>query len=314
MAVRWWIIPMLLLVPGSSGAWEVLSLPFSLYNFYECGFKVDIEALDCDLARNVFGQHLAQELLFKSVKEFIESDNPSKPLVLSLHGWSGTGKTFVSSLLVKHLFKEGSQSRFVHFFSPVLHFPRVQNLEQYKVDLKGWIQGNLTACGRSLFVFEEMDKMHPGLIDAIVPFLGTSWVVYGSNYRKAIFLFISNAGGDDINEVALDFWRQRKDREDIRLHHLESAISKAVFSNPKHGFWQSQIINQHLIDVIVPFLPLRPSHVRQCVRTEMVQQGLEPEEVLVNNITDSFVYFPEDEKVFSSTGCKTVASRINYFV
>ncbi|XP_018105050.1 torsin-2A-like isoform X2 [Xenopus laevis] len=286
MAERWWLVVMLLLVPGSSSAWELLSsLPLSLYNLYECGFRADIDAVDCALARNVFGQHLAQELLFKSVKEFIENDNPSKPLVLSLHGWSGTGKTFVSSLLVKHLFKEGSQSRFVHFFSPVLHFPRVQNLEQYKADLKEWIQGNLTACCRSLFVFEEMDKMHSGLIDAIVPFLGTSWVVYGSNYRKAIFLFISNGGGDDINEVALDFWRQRKDREDIRLHHLESAISKAVFSNPKHGFWQSQIISQHLIDVIVPFLPLRPSHVRQCVRTEMVQQG-----------------------------CKTVASRINYFV
>lgn len=32
--------------------------------------------------------------------------------------------------------------------------------------------------------------MHPGLIDVIIPFLGPSWVVYGNNYRKAIFVFI----------------------------------------------------------------------------------------------------------------------------
>lgn len=57
-------------------------------------------------------------------------------------------------------------------------------------DLKSWVQGNLTACGRSLFLFDEMDKMPPGLMEVLRPFLGSSWVVYGTNYRKAIFIFI----------------------------------------------------------------------------------------------------------------------------
>lgn len=57
-------------------------------------------------------------------------------------------------------------------------------------DLKSWVQGNLTACSRSLFLFDEMDKMAPGLIEVLRPFLGSSWVVYGTNYRKAIFIFI----------------------------------------------------------------------------------------------------------------------------
>ena len=48
----------------------------------------------------------------------------------------------------------------------------------------------MTKCGRSAFLFDEMDKMHPGLIDVIIPFLGPSWVVFGTNYRKAIFIFI----------------------------------------------------------------------------------------------------------------------------
>lgn len=57
-------------------------------------------------------------------------------------------------------------------------------------DLKSWVQGNLTACSRSLFLFDEMDKLAPGLIEVLRPFLGSSWVVYGTNYRKAIFIFI----------------------------------------------------------------------------------------------------------------------------
>lgn len=57
-------------------------------------------------------------------------------------------------------------------------------------ELKSWVQGNLTACGRSLFLFDEVDKLPPGLMEVLQPFLGPSWVVYGTNYRKAIFIFI----------------------------------------------------------------------------------------------------------------------------
>ncbi|XP_063792702.1 prosalusin [Pseudophryne corroboree] len=299
---------------GSGYCWELSALPCSFYSFCECGFHIDSKALDCDLTSNVFGQHLAKELVVKALKQFVESDNPRKPLVLSFHGWSGTGKTFVSSLLVKHLYKEGNRSPYVHQFSPILHFPHAQYVDQYKENLKLWIQGNITACSRSIFLFEEMDKMHPGLIDVIVPFLGSSWVVFGSNYKKAIFIFISNSGGEAINQVALNFWRERKDREEIQLSDVESAICNTVISNSQHGFWQSEIIKQNLVDVFVPFLPLRPNHVRQCVRSEMEQVGLAADEDTVRSVTDSLVYFPEDEKVFSWTGCKTVPSRINYYL
>ncbi|XP_075041191.1 prosalusin [Mixophyes fleayi] len=299
---------------GTGCCWELSSFHCNFYNFCDCGFQIDPKALDCDLASNVFGQHLARELVVKAVKEFSETDHPTKPLVLSFHGWSGTGKTFVSSLLVKHLYKDGNRSPYVHQFSPILHFPHSQYVNQYKEDLKQWIQGNLTACSRSVFLFEEMDKMQPGLIDVIVPFLGSSWVVFGSNYKKAIFIFISNSGGEAINQVALDFWRKRMDREEIQLSDVESAISHTVISNSQHGFCQSQIIKQNLIDVFVPFLPLRPNHVRQCVRRELEEQGLAAEEDIVRSVTDSLVYFPEDEKVFSLTGCKTVPSRMNFYL
>ncbi|XP_069465234.1 prosalusin isoform X2 [Ambystoma mexicanum] len=158
-----------------------------------------------------------------------------------------------------------------------------------------------------------MDKMPPGLIDVIAPFLGPSWVVYGTNYRKAIFLFISNAGGEQINRVALDFWDAHKDREEIELKDLEAAISKAVLNNPRCGFWKSQIFHEKLVDVIVPFLPLRPSHVRQCARSELALQGCRQEEV-IESVLASISFFPEEDRVFSSTGCKTVASRINFFL
>lgn len=69
------------------------------------------------------------------------------------------------------------------------HLPQIPASPLQK-DLKSWVQGNLTACSRSLFLFDEMDKLAPGLMEVLRPFLGSSWVVFGTNYRKAIFIFI----------------------------------------------------------------------------------------------------------------------------
>lgn len=89
--------------------------------------------LECDLAQHLAGQHLAKALVVKSLKAFVQDPAPSKPLVLSLHGWTGTGKSYVSSLLAQYLFRGGLRSPHVHHFSPIIHFPHPSHIEQYKV-------------------------------------------------------------------------------------------------------------------------------------------------------------------------------------
>ena len=68
----------------------------------------------------------------KAVNGFMNNDNPQKPLVLSLHGNTGTGKTLASQLIVKNIYK-GMDSRFVHYFNSVVHFPHFDQVETYKV-------------------------------------------------------------------------------------------------------------------------------------------------------------------------------------
>lgn len=69
----------------------------------------------------------------KGLREFLENSNPVKPLVMSFHGSTGTGKTYVSSMLIRYLFQRGLQSSYVHHFSPIVHFPHAEQIEQYKV-------------------------------------------------------------------------------------------------------------------------------------------------------------------------------------
>lgn len=61
------------------------------------------------------------------------NENPKKPLVLSLHGWTGTGKNFVSHLIAKNIYQRGMTSGFVHLFTATAHFPHEVDLELYKV-------------------------------------------------------------------------------------------------------------------------------------------------------------------------------------
>lgn len=43
--------------------------------------------------------------------------------------------------------------------------------------------------------------------------------------------FGSNAGAERITDVALDFWRSGKQREEIKLRDMEHALAVSVFNN-----------------------------------------------------------------------------------
>uniref|UniRef100_A0A8C7WTX8 Torsin family 1 n=1 Tax=Oryzias sinensis TaxID=183150 RepID=A0A8C7WTX8_9TELE len=190
-------------------------------------------SLKMDLENKLFGQHLASRIILKAVSEFMSNDNPKKPLVLSLHGPSGTGKNFVSQLIAENIYKEGMSSKFVHVFTSTLHFQNPRLLFLYKYQLQQWIKDSVSNCERSMFIFDEMDKMDPGLIDSIQPYLEYYDKVVGVSYRKSIFIFLSNAGGEIIVQTALDFWRARRDRKEIDLKDLKTSVSLSIFNNHK---------------------------------------------------------------------------------
>ncbi|KAJ8286890.1 hypothetical protein GJAV_G00044560 [Gymnothorax javanicus] len=269
--------------------------------------------LESDLKKKLFGQHVASRVVMKAVTGFMNNKNPKKPLVLSLHGWTGTGKNFVSQLIAENIYHEGMTSNYVHQFVATKHFPHLSEVDSYKTQLQQWIKGNVTKCPRSMFIFDEMDKMHAGLIDCIKPYLDYYEHLEGVSYRQAIFIFLSNAGGENITRVVLNFWREGRDREEIQLKDLETALSLEVFNNKKSGFWHTSLIDKNLVDFFVPFLPLEYNHVRMCVLAEMEARDSIPDEDIASTVANDMTYFPKEEKVFSVKGCKTIGGKLDYY-
>ncbi|KAM4532695.1 torsin family 1 isoform 1-T1 [Fundulus diaphanus] len=285
--------------------------------FHECcqpeWISFNRTRLKTDLDSKLFGQHIASRIILKAVTGFMSNDNPKKPLVLSLHGWTGTGKNFVSKLIADSIYAEGMHSSFVHVFTSTLHFPHAEQITTYKSQLQQWVRGNVSNCERSMFIFDEMDKMHPGLIDSIKPYLDYYDKLDGVSYRKSIFIFLSNAGGDGIIQTALEFWNAGRNREEIELKDLETALSLSVFNNNNSGFFRTSLIDKSLVDFFVPFLPLEYRHVVQCAMAEMKARNMKPNHDVADNVARDLVYFPKSERVFSVKGCKSIESKLDFY-
>nr|XP_024215209.1 torsin-1A-like [Halyomorpha halys] len=208
-----------------------LSLELTYFNSLEKFFglercnsnwiKKDIEGLSSDLKSKVFGQPLIGKALLSSLKFFLENDNPSKPFVMSFHGSPGTGKTMVSQLIAANMYFKGTKSKFYrHYTMADTHFvSQIELIDDIKTRAKN--------CERSLFVFDEIEKMPNGTFDALKPFLDFHHEVIGIDFRKNVFIFISNNGMNKINSITKDLWYNGVKREEIKL----SSFDKSLFTS-----------------------------------------------------------------------------------
>jgi len=287
---------------------ECCQEPYILHN---------LTGLEANLREHVFGQHIAVNTVVSTLKAHLQKSKPKKALALSFHGMTGLGKNYVSKFVAESLFKNGMKSKYVHLFISPIHFPLSTHTEQYKSMLQQWIKGNVTACGRSLFIFDEIDKLNPGVIDAIKPFIDYHTNVDGVDYRKSIFIFLSNTGGKVIADFTLDHWKLGKSREELTLNDVEHPLSLAAF-NEEGGLQKTEMIEKALLDASIPFLPLEKKHVKQCIRHELelnyndVEASRKWTEETVDLIASHILYWPKQSQAFSTSGCKKVDKYVEY--
>ncbi|CAM2118561.1 torsin-3A isoform X1 [Caretta caretta] len=280
----------------------------------DCRIANNITGLEMDLSRRLHGQHLAKDVVLRAMQGFLETTQPEKALALSFHGWSGTGKNFVARMIADHLYRDGLKSECVKVFISLFHFPHPKYVDLYKVQLKKQISETVQLCKQSLFIFDETEKLHSGLLDAIKPYVDHYDSINEVDYRRSIFLFLSNIGGNIINQVTLDFWRAGRAREEITMEYLEQHLCMELLESTDGGFAHSHLLEENLIDFFVPFLPLENHHVKLCVRDAFLARSLPYTEEVLDEVVRMMVFLPKEEKLFSAQGCKSVAHRINYFL
>ena len=86
--------------------------------------------------KHVFGQHIVKEMVSKQLRAHLRDNCPQKALVLSFHGWTGTGKNYVAKFIAESLFKKGLKSDFVKIFISTVNFPDHSKVDIYKIELQ----------------------------------------------------------------------------------------------------------------------------------------------------------------------------------
>lgn len=125
----------------------------------------------------------------------------------------------------------------------------------------------IKTCKRSIFIFDDVQDMASGIFESIASVLDYHSHVGGSDFRQAIFIFLTHAGGDEIANALEQIMAKGTYREQTKLEQFEYIAEVAAY-NVKGGLKNSNVITSALIDHYLPFLPLERRHIENCVRTE----------------------------------------------
>jgi len=299
-----------------AGGGAILASVVGYCKVYECCQPAwtshDNMGIDRSFKDTVFGQHLVRDIVPPAIRAHRQDQNPAKPLVLAFHGSTGTGKNYVSSIIANKLYFKGMNSKYVHRFLSSHLFPDKKKIETYRRMIRQTLVDSIKKCQWSLFIIDEFDKMPPGLIDTFKPYLDYNHEVDGHDFRKAIFIFMGNTGVDEINELTLSFFKEGKERDTITRKSMTKLLRSVSYQSG--GMAKSTLLDSHLIDFHVPFLPLERKHIKQCVYVELVNAHKTVSAERLDAVAHELEYFPKDYKVYSISGCKNVKSHVKLLI
>ncbi|XP_046717505.1 torsin-4A isoform X1 [Silurus meridionalis] len=264
--------------------------------------KYDLDGLEKTLKREVFGQQEATDGLLGHLKDYLSTYVHSKPLVVSLLGPSGVGKSHIGRLLSQH-FRSVVGEQLVMQYFVLHHCPTEGNIPVCTETLTSQISEMVTQAEEEekipLFIFDEMEHMPTELLDTVHHLI----MKKGNNeYLNAIYILISNLEQEDITKFVL-----QNSTSSIVLGRglISKEFNALLLSNLRkhHSLW--------LEAELLPLTLLEKSHVMECFIDEMSREGFYPDRTHVERLADELGYYSVGEREFSRTGCKQVVAKVN---
>nr|CAQ53430.1 CG3024-PA [Drosophila melanogaster] len=286
--------------------------------FAECcddrNIPARIDELERSLERTLIGQHIVRQHIVPALKAHIASGNKSrKPLVISFHGQPGTGKNFVAEQIADAMYLKGSRSNYVTKYLGQADFPKESEVSNYRVKINNAVRDTLRSCPRSLFIFDEVDKMPSGVFDQLTSLVDYNAFVDGTDNTKAIFIFLSNTAGSHIASHLGNVMKNGRLREDTRLSDFEPLLRKAAY-NMDGGMKKTTMIESHVIDHFIPFLPMEKAHVIKCLEAELLRWRRDPKQAnnqkIIEDIINSSISYDRTHSLFAISGCKTLEKKV----
>lgn len=192
-----------------------------------------------------------------------------------------------------------------------MEFHLLNNINNFKFKeiLKNDITNTVKNCPKSVFIFDEIDKMPAGILEAIAPMLDHHNNINGVSFRQAVFIFLTNTAGNEISLALAAMMRKGMSRDDVKLYAFEELCQRAAF-NLIGGLQHSGVIEASLIDHYIPFLPLELKHVEECIKAEFakfpfIKGSPEDFKAILDEIT-----MEQETGLFVASGCKRIRKKV----
>ncbi|XP_053328318.1 torsin-4A [Spea bombifrons] len=260
--------------------------------------KYDLDGLEKNMKREVFGQPVAIEKTITILKDYLATHYHNKPLVISFNGPSGVGKSHMGRLLAKH-FRSVMDDDFILQYYVRHKCPKHSDVPACKAELSGVISHMISQAEIEekipVFIFDEMEAMPPVLLDVLQGYFQLNQT---NEYLNAVYILISSLGGNEITRYVL------QNATNI-VHDTERDLTNIVSSvlGEHHPLWK--------VAEIVPFVLLEKKHVVHCFLDELLQEGFYPDTSKVESLAGEISYYTKEGTEYSVTGCKQVVGRVN---
>ncbi|KAK2818577.1 hypothetical protein Q5P01_024138 [Channa striata] len=270
--------------------------------------RYDLEGLEKTLRREVFGQQGAVEGLLSHLRDYLSTYVHNKPLVVSLHGPSGVGKSHLGRLLAGHFRSVVGETLVLQYY--VLHHcPQEADAQKCALDLSALISEMVVRAEDEekipLLIFDEAEHMHAEILDTLWQLVASK---QSNEYLNAIYLFLSNLGHEHVTKHML---------------HNSSSISMGMSASGRHSNLVKELTpvlrntlgKLHALWTEVDFLPLGlldKAHVMECFLDEMTREGFYPDHTNIERLAGEIEYYPAvGGHEYSQTGCKQVVAKVN---
>ncbi|XP_064420726.1 torsin-4A-A-like [Latimeria chalumnae] len=263
--------------------------------------KYDLEGLEKTMQREVFGQKVAVDSILDFLNNYLATHIHNKPLVISLNGPSGVGKSHVGRLLAKH-FSSVMGDDFVLQYYALHSCPAEENASSCKQELATKIT-NIVAKAEieekiPMLIFDEVEFMHLALLDQLHRYIQAN---ESNEFINSIFILISNLGQGEVTKYILQNASSDLLHQEKKSEELVSIIQSSL--NRYHSMWKHA--------EIVPFILLEKSHIMNCFLDEMISEGFHPDTGHIEKLAGQLNYYSAGDREYSVNGCKQVVAKVN---
>ncbi|MBN3299569.1 TOR4A protein, partial [Amia calva] len=264
--------------------------------------RYDLEGLEKTLKREVFGQREAAESILELLSDYLSTYVHNKPLVISINGPSGVGKSHLGRILARHFRSVASEELVLQYFM-LHHCPLEENAPHCAQELATRISDMVNRAEAEekipVFIFDEVEFMHSPLLEYLQGFFRANQT---NEYLNAVYVLISNIGQAEITKFVL---QNSSSNDSLGKQKLTQELGRQVKRSlvHYHPLWADTDV--------VPMWLLEKSHVMECFLDEMTREGFYPDTSHIERLAAEISYYTAGNREYSRNGCKQVVGKVN---